>query len=275
VALDEGFIPVEQKMMKERIKNYSTGRTVWLEGKGSNAAEIYNFMHLIMCSNDETNFMQIDEGENRFAVLKVPTLPFDDPQILQKMEAEVPAFLHYLSNRQLHYEENKSRFSFDTKVYETEALKVIQERTQSFLPKQVKDYIRELFMISGQTYLYLSARDIERGLSEYSQTKLKKTEIMYYLKYDLHMKPENRCRYTGYKESLNPDDVSGYTTFSVTGFPYKFFFEDYLTDEDILARGDTAVEAEGIKAPGPAQTSLSYTAPNEIPIKHNGVEYPF
>lgn len=28
VALDEGFIPVEQKLMKERIKNYSTGRTV-------------------------------------------------------------------------------------------------------------------------------------------------------------------------------------------------------------------------------------------------------
>ena len=109
VALDEGFIPIEQKLMKERIKNYSTGRTVWLEAKGSNATEIYNFMHLIMCSNDETNFMQIDEGENRFCVLKVPTLSFDDPNILQKMEAEIPAFLYFLSKRKLHYPQGQGR----------------------------------------------------------------------------------------------------------------------------------------------------------------------
>ncbi len=274
VALDEGFIPVEQKMMKERIKNYSTGRTVWMEGKGSNASEIYNFMHLIMCSNDETNFMQIDEGENRFAVLKVPTLPFDDPQILQKMETEIPAFLHYLSQRKLYYEENKSRFSFDTKVYETEALKAIQERTQNFLPKQVKDYIHELFMISGETYIFLCPKDIVRGVYDFSQVKLPKPAVTDYLKYDLNMKPEAKCRYTIYKESMDPENVTGYTTLSVTGFPYKFFFEDFLSEEDITARS-TPSDGNEQKPIEPEQTSFTYTDTEENPIKHNGGDYPF
>ncbi|MDR2840389.1 MAG: DUF5906 domain-containing protein, partial [Paludibacter sp.] len=74
VGLDEGFIPIEQKIMKERIKNFATGATLWCEGKGKESFELDNFAHLIMCSNDETNFMQIDDGENRFAVLKIPVL---------------------------------------------------------------------------------------------------------------------------------------------------------------------------------------------------------
>ena len=138
VALDEGFIPIEQKLMKERIKNYSTGQTQWLEGKGKDANEIDNFMHLILCSNDENNFMQIDEGENRFAVIKVPTLPFDDPKILQKLEKEVGHFLHFLSHRKLFYETGKSRFSFDTKIYETEILKKVQERTMNKVHKEIR-----------------------------------------------------------------------------------------------------------------------------------------
>ena len=97
--------------------------------------------------------MQIDEGENRFCVLKVPTLSFDDPSILQKMETEIPHFLYFLKKRSLHYPTGQGRFSFNPTVYETEALKVIQERTQNFLPKQVKDFLNEMFRMTGQAYL--------------------------------------------------------------------------------------------------------------------------
>ena len=41
-------------------------------------------MHIIVCSNNETNFMQIDEGENRYAVLKVGVLEKDDPFIMSR-----------------------------------------------------------------------------------------------------------------------------------------------------------------------------------------------
>ena len=46
IGIDEGFIPIEQKLMKERIKNYSMGGKQWLEGKGTNAKEIDTYIHL-------------------------------------------------------------------------------------------------------------------------------------------------------------------------------------------------------------------------------------
>jgi hypothetical protein len=258
VALDEGFIPLDLKLMKERIKNYSTGRTVWLEGKGTNASEIYNFIHLIMCSNDEMNFMQIDEGENRFAVLKIPTLPFDDPLILQKMEKEIPSFLHFLSTRKLHYEENKSRFSFNTKVYETKALKEVQEQTQNYLSKHVRDYIRELFMITGETFLYLTVRDIVQGLEEYGTRKIDQTSVRNYLNKEINMKQGKTQRYTMYRESTDPDNEKGYTIENKRGRVYKFIFKDYLAEEEITDRENPDEDETGKKT-----------------IKHNNNEYPF
>ena len=266
VALDEGFIPIEQKLMKERIKNYSTGRTVWLEGKGSNASEIYNFMHLIMCSNDETNFMQIDEGENRFCVLKVPTLTFDDPGILQKMEQEIPHFLHFLKNRSLYYPTGQGRFSFNPTVYETEALRVIQERTQNFLPKQVKDFLNEMFRMTGQAYLDYSPKDIVRGIYEFSNTKISKPAIMDYLKFDLNLRPQPKGRYTLYKESLDPENTAGYDAVSITGYPYRFFYKDFLDAEEqeeqeaMMEKVEQAVPTESTQE---NQLPFPPTDPNE------------
>lgn len=255
VALDEGFIPIEQKLMKERIKNYSTGRTVWLEGKGSNASEIYNFMHLIMCSNDESNFMQIDEGENRFCVLKVPTLPFDDPGMLQKMEAEIPAFLYFLRTRKFYYPRNQGRFSFNPKVYETEALKVIQERTQSYIPKQIRDYIHDLFMLTGESYIRLTPKDISNGLMKSSNIKIEKSKVRDYLKYDLGVMPSNvKVRYNRYEESLDPNTDNETIAVNTTGYPYEFFFEDFLDNEE--KKGFN--RKEGDKNSDNEQTTIPY-----------------
>jgi hypothetical protein len=254
VALDEGFIPMEKTLMKERIKNFSTGNTVWLEGKGTNAVEVENFIHLIMCSNNETNFMQIDDGENRFAVFKVPVLEDDDPRIIRKIEEEIPAFLHYISSRKLYYEENRSRFSFAPQVYETEELKAVQERMQDFIPKTVKDYLRDLFMASKEEYLYLSAIDLMDGIRRTSDDRVKKPALMSYLKYDLKMKQEGYKRYTAY--ALNEINEEGYTTKSKPGYPYRFYRDDYLSPEDMEIMQTSAL-------------------PDETSIKHNKEELPF
>lgn len=257
VALDEGFIPIEQKLMKERIKNYSTGRTVWLEGKGSNASEIYNFMHLIMCSNDESNFMQIDEGENRFCVLKVPTLPFDDPQMLQKMEAEIPAFLYYLRTRKCYYPRNQGRFSFNPKVYETEALKVIQERTQNYIPKQIRDYVHDMFMLTGESYLSFTPKDISIGLLKSNNLKIEKTKIKEYLKYELGMKNSiEKIRYSLYEETMDPNTDNGYLKISQTGFPYEFFYKDFLDTEEQEVFNRRELKSDNKQEP--EQASIKY-----------------
>jgi len=240
VALDEGFIPMEQKLMKERIKNFSTGSTVWSEGKGKESYELDNFMHLIMCSNDESNFMQIDEGENRFCVLKIPTLALDKPNIIAECETEVPAFLHFLSTRDLKYPIEQSRFSFNCKVYETEALRAVMERTEKRLTKEIKEFLRAQFMSHDQQVLHYAPVDLAQEMNESSgRFKVDKSDINDYLKYEVKKQPERKMWYKIFENVciLDPTSNEIIETSRIkkqkNGTPYAFRCEEYFTADEL------------------------------------------
>lgn len=234
VGLDEGFIPMEQKLMKERIKNYSTGKTIWLEGKGKDANEIENHIHLVMCSNDENNFMQIDQGENRFAVIKVKTLDKDNPGLLAEMEKEVGHFIYFLSKRSLKYPTGKSRFSFDPKVYETEALKKVQERTQNKIHREIKQYITDCFIKYGVERLCYIPGDLAKEVSENSRFKISRTDVVDFLKDELGMQPIGYCRYDlwGLVQSDRDGNFEAKKIGSKPGTPYEFFRDDFIPNNE-------------------------------------------
>lgn len=241
VALDEGFIPMEQKLMKERIKNFSTGSTVWSEGKGKESYELDNFMHLIMCSNDESNFMQIDEGENRFCVLKVPTLKSDNPNIINDCEKELPCFLYFLSNRKLKYETEQSRFSFHPSVYETEALKTVMERTEKRLTKEIKEFLRSQFIAHEQRVLHFAPVDLAQEMNEQGgRFKVDKSDINDYLRYEVKKQPERKMWYKIYHSvpEINPNndiiEVSKVKK-QKNGTPYEFRIEEYFSQDELKA----------------------------------------
>ncbi len=239
VALDEGFIPMEQKLMKERIKNFSTGSTVWSEGKGKESYELDNFMHLIMCSNDESNFMLIDEGENRFCVLKIPTLKADNPNIISDCEKELPHFLYFLSNRKLKYETNQSRFSFKPAVYETEALRTVMERTEKRLTKEIKEFLRSQFIAHEQKVLHFAPVDLAQEMNDQGgRFKVDKSDINDYLRYEVKKQPERKMWYKIYHSisELNVEneviEVSKVKK-QKNGTPYEFRIEEYFTQDEI------------------------------------------
>ena len=161
VAIDESLIAWEKESVKNRIKMIATNPTIPLEQKGVDSKEIPNFSKLIMCSNDESNFMRIDEEENRYCVVKVKAIEKakNDPFLFEKMESEIPAFLHFLKNRAIYYPE-KSRLYFSQEVYETPALKKVMERTENPLHKHIKNTIREQFLNLEQTTIDLSLQVI-------------------------------------------------------------------------------------------------------------------
>lgn len=237
IGVDESFIPVEQKLMKERIKNFATGKKQWLEAKGQPAQELDYFGKLVLCSNDESNFMQIDEGENRFAVLKVNILEKDDPNILRKMEKEIPAFLRYLNERKLNYEIDKSRFSFAPEVYLTQAAKKVIDRTRTPLEAEIKDFIREQFLIHKQRSLDFAPVDIAEIINENNSFKYSKAKIKEYLYYELNMRPSERLKkYTLYTHrfDLNIDKVVTEVKQYKAGTPYTFYYKDWLSENEII-----------------------------------------
>ena len=241
IGLDEGFIPIEQKLMKERIKNMSTGRKSWLEAKSKDAEEIDYFGKLILCSNDEKNFMQIDSGENRFAVIKIAPLEKDDPMLLQKMEAEIGHFIFFLLKRKLHYKGNISRFWFDTDVYLTKAMQVVVERTKARFEKELEDMIKEHFFNYKVDYLHYAIIDIikllkdERNYNFADAGKLKD----YLIDSGKSHQRKGIGRYNVYSinpcitDIHNPEVVSIEIT-SKPGRPFGFYYKDWLSKSEII-----------------------------------------
>jgi len=233
VTLDEGHIPLNDKIMKEMIKSMATGREIWMEGKGTNAKPVANYAHLIFVSNDENNFMQIDAGENRFAVLKVPSFrkegKDDIPDLLDRMKKEIPAFLHFLINRKLRYPENKTRFWFPDKVYLTEAFQAVVDKTKSSIEKDLEDFLNDCFIEFGVAELNYTLKDLTEELSKagikYPGTKIKELLAEVY-----RIFPGASLRYTFYSKDEKGEVLSEQRK----GRYCTFYREDWIQETEYL-----------------------------------------
>ena len=105
----------------ERLKNLSTTLSYKVEAKGKDRDEIAFFAKFVLCSNNENLPVIIDPGETRYWVRKIHRLESDDTNFLQKLIAEIPAFLYSLQHRQLTTRQ-ESRMWFSPKLTETPAL---------------------------------------------------------------------------------------------------------------------------------------------------------
>lgn len=199
IGVDESLIDPENKgIVANTLKTLITNKTINSEGKGTANKPIANIAKLIMCSNDETNFIKIESEENRYAIVKVGTIQEKDPDFLSKMKAEIPAFLFYLKNRELHHE-RKDRLWFDPKEFETEALRKIQERTAPMLERHIKGVIREQFEYSGKETLKFPYSFIKERVSiRYNRADTEKIKDWLH---DHGYKVGNPNTYTYYDES--------------------------------------------------------------------------
>ncbi len=100
ICIDEVLFNKEE--LTERIKYLSTTNYNKLEAKGKDKREVEFFGKFILCSNNEENFIKIDQHETRFWVLKVPKAKKEETELLEKLRQEIPAFLYFLSKRKLH-----------------------------------------------------------------------------------------------------------------------------------------------------------------------------
>jgi hypothetical protein len=74
ISIDEGFLEVDKKAEKERLKQLVTADSAFVEFKGMNVRKINYYGKLIICSNDADRVMKIEDGESRWFVVKVPVL---------------------------------------------------------------------------------------------------------------------------------------------------------------------------------------------------------
>jgi len=164
VGIDEGFI--EKKAVLETIKSMNTRDRIGLHAKGKDKSEVDCLMHFALTSNNVDNFLHIDAEENRFWVRHVHRQTgHENPDLLDQMKAEVPAYLHYLSTRKI-TAEKKTRFWFGYDTYRTEALERVVQESRSGLDKALDMTLERLACERGENRFFMTVGEIQEALKK-------------------------------------------------------------------------------------------------------------
>lgn len=242
--IDEGFIPVDKRQVMEKLKNMVTNTTYTLEEKNKTPKEIDLFLKFILCSNDENNFVNVPREEVRWFVCKVPTIQNEDPDLLEKMKAEIPAFLHYLQNREMAYGK-KSRLWFEEQVLITPALEKVKEESKWQSVKELEEVIKNLFEQTEIPVLYLSLDVLVDMLNENNRKYYNKTLVKKIVHEEISPTPPATEKIQRFKVPFPKNDeesggvkIEFQKAHPMTGKPYKsrpykFYIEDWLEEKDL------------------------------------------
>ena len=146
IVVDE--VLLSRREDSERLKNLSTTLSYKVEAKGKDRDEIAFFAKFVLCSNNEYLPVIIDAGETRYWVRKIDRLQSDDTDFLQKLKAEIPAFLYYLQRRQ-QSTEKESRMWFAPSLLHTEALQKIIRSNRNRLEIEICELILDIMASTG------------------------------------------------------------------------------------------------------------------------------
>ena len=200
IVVDE--VLLNRREDSERLKNLSTTLSYKVEAKGKDRDEIAFFAKFVLCSNNEYLPVIIDAGETRYWVRKIDRLQSDDTDFLQRLKAEIPAFLHFLQHRQLSTE-NESRMWFAPSLLHTEALRKIIRSNRNRLEIEMHELILDIMDSIGTDTFSFCYNDILL-LLVHSLVKVEKHQVRKVLQECWKLTPaSNGLTYTTYQLNYN------------------------------------------------------------------------
>lgn len=233
IMIDESFIELDKKHEKERVKKLATSTQQFYQPKGVDATEIEYFGKLIMCSNNERNFIPLEKTDIRFYVVKVDTFEKEDPDFLEKLIEEIPFFLHYLNRRKV-FHPKKTRAWFSNEHLVTPQFMKVVKTTRSKLEQDIRAYVEEIILTHKLEEYKIDATRLTKAVNELSKYKHSASDIRAFLKEECNMLPLPSHRYkipTSYPDTTAFDENSvNYE--EANGRPYVFKREVWVEEED-------------------------------------------
>jgi hypothetical protein len=235
IGLDEGFLDVEKKAERERLKKMVTSKTMFLENKGVNVKEIPYHGKLIICSNDADNLMKMEAEDTRWFVVKVPGIDKKDVDVDldKKMMDEIPYYLHYITNRQIHHEK-VDRLWFATEDFVTDQMKKIVEITKARLDATVENFIKDMFLTYKVEEVKINRKKLLSLLNnpEISKYKIDDKELKYFIEEKKGYKYQNpaRCKIPIGLREINGHLITDF--FEEIQRHYLFKPEEWLNPEE-------------------------------------------
>ena len=200
IVVDE--VLLNRREDSERLKNLSTTLSYKVEAKGKDRDEIAFFAKFVLCSNNEYLPVIIDAGETRYWVRKINRLQSDDTDFLQKLKAEIPAFLHFLQHGTLSTEK-ENRMWFAPSLLHTEALQKIIRSNRNRLEIEMHELILDIMKSVGTDTFSFCYDDILLLLAQ-SQIKAERHQVRKVLQECWKLTPaHNTLTYTTYQVSCS------------------------------------------------------------------------
>ncbi|WP_419211124.1 primase-helicase family protein [Maribacter sp. X9] len=203
IVVDE--VLLEKREDSERIKNLSTARSYKSESKGKDRVEIPFYGKFILCSNNEENFIYVDNEEIRYWVRKIPQLPKngDNPDMLDELKKEIPHFIYLLNSRKI-ATPKVTRMWFTKEQIHTAALDNLIKSNKTFIHKELEQILLDEFDMFDKDVLKYSNSDLVRKLSD-NNIRVSSSKVTEAIKKHLGLNTTNSS-YIKHHLSINPSN---------------------------------------------------------------------
>lgn len=225
IAVDE--VLLDKREDSERLKNLSTAKSFKSEAKGKDKFEAPFFGHFILCSNNEHNFIFIDDKEIRYWVRKVPVLQSIDSEFESRLIDELPSFIALLSSRKI-ASEKKTRMWFPKEQIRTEALKKLIKGTQRSLEIELLETLQDMFVKFETESISFTAQEIQEVFRQ-NGLKITKQQIAHICEHQWGLTKEN----SSYKSHIITKNFKGEDIVGTETKKGRFFT---VSREDIESR---------------------------------------
>ena len=145
---DKNIIAIEESRFDsvqstEKLKNLATQKEILVNSKNIRQYSIPFYGKLIITSNDETKFSNVESPEIRYWVRKIPSLVGKaNHNILKDLKREIPQFLYYL-NTLPNIDTSKSRMVFDAAEIKTKELETVKKESRTGLCKDLEIHLND------------------------------------------------------------------------------------------------------------------------------------
>jgi hypothetical protein len=227
IAVDE--VLLDNREDSERLKNLATAKSYKTEAKGKDKIETAFFGKIVLCSNNENDFVLIDSNEIRYWVRKINSLKVagskPDPEFLKKLDKEIHAFVYTISTREILVPQT-TRMWFSKAQIHTAALDKLIKGTTSSLLQEIIEVLKDLFAVSDVDSISMGGKDLLNLLRENGvQSTIRK--INQIIKNKLHLEEKNSS-YEKYHVSYNVSNERYLNSTTERG--RHFVFEKALID---------------------------------------------
>ena len=229
IVVDETSL--SKKVTSEAIKKMSTEQgKIWVNAKGRQQYETDWIGKFVFCTNTEDTSLFIGKGETRYFVRSIGKLLTDDPDMKENLHDEIPAFLHFLSQRTLHHS-RQGRMYFDFSDYQTPELTGAIAANHSITEKAIRQVVADTFaLFTDEIELLFTASDLLNETKEYSRF-IDTGGISRCLKEELGFENPKQARYKYYSLRVgNVSDTQALSIQNCNGRPYRFARQEYGQD---------------------------------------------